>query len=219
MTLIDLGPEGQYSLGDASGRIYGVVTGVVTDNKDENDPAKLGRVKVRLPWLAEDVESPWARVATPMAGKQRGLFCLPEVGDEVLVAFEHGDPGHPYVLGGLWNGKDEPPAVNPEGKNDQRLLRSRSGLTLLLDDASGKERIVVADKDGEQAVVVDVANKKVVVNSGGDVEITAEQGTVSIAAKTLKLSSSGATELKASGDLDLGGKTVNIKGQPTVNIN
>jgi uncharacterized protein involved in type VI secretion and phage assembly len=219
MNLIDLGSDGQYSLADASGRIYGVVTGVVTDNKDDNDPAKLGRVKVQFPWLAEDAESPWARVATPMAGKQRGLFCLPEVGDEVLVAFEHGDPGHPYVLGGLWNGKDEPPAANPDGKNDQRLLRSRSGLTLLLDDASGKERIVVADKDGKQSVLVDVANKKVVVTSGGDVEITAEQGTVSITAKTLKLSSSGATELKASGNLDLGGKTVNVKGQPTVNIN
>ena len=88
-----------------NGRILGVVTGVVTNNKD---PDKLGRVKVRFPWLSDTDESWWARVASPMAGKDRGVFFLPEVDDEVLVAFEHGDPRFPYVIGALWNGSTPP---------------------------------------------------------------------------------------------------------------
>ena len=79
-----------------SHRLYGVVVGLVTNNQD---PDKLGRVKVRFPWLGDSDESAWARLATPMAGKDRGLYFLPEVDDEVLVVFEHGDLRFPYILG------------------------------------------------------------------------------------------------------------------------
>src|SRR2546426_9457473 len=82
-------------------KLYGVVAGIVTNNED---PDGLGRVKIRFPWLSEDNESWWARIAAPMAGKERGAYFLPEVDDEVLVAFEHGDVNFPYVLGALWNG-------------------------------------------------------------------------------------------------------------------
>ncbi len=81
-------------------RINGVVIGIVTNN---NDPQGMGRVRVRFPWRGDDDESYWARVATMMAGKDRGTFFLPEVDDEVLVAFDHGDINHPYVIGALWN--------------------------------------------------------------------------------------------------------------------
>jgi uncharacterized protein involved in type VI secretion and phage assembly len=216
VNLSGLVPDGSGTLADASGRIYGVVTGVVTDNKD---PDGMGRVKVRLPWLAADVESTWARIATPMAGNERGLALLPEVDDEVLVAFAHGVPAYPYVLGALWNGKDKPPETNADGNNDKRVIVSRSGLRVLLDDAAGAERIELADKEGQLSIVVDVANKKVTVTSGGDVEISAAQGTVAISGQTVKLSSTGATEIKATGTLDLGGQSVNVKGQPMVNIN
>ncbi|MHC5258235.1 phage baseplate assembly protein V [Streptomyces sp. UC4497] len=219
MNTIELWPYGQRTLADATGRVYGVVTGVVTANKDEDKPERVGRVKVRLPWLADDAETGWIRIATPMAGKDRGLFVLPEPGDEVLVAFEHGDPGHPYVLGALWNGKDTPPATNSDGTNDKRMIRSRSGLTVLLDDTDGKERIQIADKDGKQAIVVDMAGKKVTITSSGDIELTAKDGTVTISAKTLKLASSGETGISAKGTLAIGGKTVNVKGDPKVNIN
>ena len=73
---------------DASSRVSGVVVGVVTNNQD---PEGMGRVKVKFPWLSDEDESNWARVAAPMAGKERGFYFLPEVEDEVLVAFEHGD--------------------------------------------------------------------------------------------------------------------------------
>ena len=108
MNLVQM--DAQYTLAEASGRIYGVVVGIVTAN--QGDPDGLGRVKVRFPWLASDAESAWARIATLMAGNKRGSFFLPEVEDEVLVAFEHGDLRYPYILGALWNGKDKPPDTN-----------------------------------------------------------------------------------------------------------
>src|SRR5689334_2824184 len=96
-------------------RLFGVVVGVVTNIQDDQG---LGRVKVKFPWLSDTDESHWARVAVPMAGHQRGFYFLPEVDDEVLVAFEHGSADYPYILGALWNGKDEPPASNGDGKNN-----------------------------------------------------------------------------------------------------
>jgi uncharacterized protein involved in type VI secretion and phage assembly len=208
--------DGQRTLADASGRIYGVVIGIVTDNKD---PDNLGRVKVRFPWLASDAESPWARIAALMAGNERGSFYLPEVDDEVLVAFEHGVLLYPYVLGALWNGKDKPPETNSDGKNNKRLLKSRSGMTILLDDASGSEKIQIADKDSQNTVVVDMANKKITITSNGDIDIIASQGTITLDAQTVKLNSSGQMDVQATGTLNVQGQTVNIKGQPTVNIN
>ena len=98
-----------------SGRIHGVVVGIITDN---NDPEELGRVRVSFPWRGERDQSRWARVATLMAGNDRGTFFLPEVEDEVLVAFDRGDMNHPYVIGTLWNGVDTPPETNSDGSNN-----------------------------------------------------------------------------------------------------
>jgi uncharacterized protein involved in type VI secretion and phage assembly len=207
---------GGWSLADAAGRIYGVVVGIVTDNKD---PDALGRIKVKLPWLSPDAESDWARIATLMAGNERGAFFLPEVDDEVLVAFEHGDLRFPYVLGALWNGTDKPPESNSDGQNDRRLFRSRSGMMVGFNDADGNETIEIADKDGRTKVVVEMSGKKITLSSSGDIEVKAADGTVSISAKTIKLDSTGKTEVTATGTLDVKGQTVNIKGQPTVNIN
>jgi uncharacterized protein involved in type VI secretion and phage assembly len=86
-------------------RIYGVVVGIVTNNQD---PEKLGRIKVRFPWLSDVNESAWARLSTPLAGKGRGFYYLPEIEDEVLVAFEFGDINRPIIIGSLWNGENIP---------------------------------------------------------------------------------------------------------------
>src|SRR5437868_30783 len=128
---------------NAPGQVNGVVVGIVTNNQD---PDGLGRVKVRFPWLSDTDESTWARVAAPMAGKDRGAYFLPEVDDEVLVAFEHGDPRFPYVLGALWNGNAQPFLTNEDGKNDLRVIRSRSGHTIVLNDKDGEETIEIVDK-------------------------------------------------------------------------
>ena len=216
MSFLELLDRNQHTPSDASGRIYGVAVGVVTDNKD---PDSLGRIKVKLPWLPDDTESAWARVLTFMAGKDRGAVYLPEVEDEVLVAFEHGDVRFPYVLGALHNGKDTPPFTNDDGNNDKRMLKSRAGMTLTFDDKSGAEKIELADKDGKDSVVIDMANKKVTLTSSGDLELKAEQGTVKITAQKLAVETTDAAEVKASGTLDLKGSTVNVKGSPSVNIN
>ena len=84
-------------------RINGVVIGLVTDL---SDPEGLGRIRVSFPWLGDNVQSNWARIAAPMAGGERGVFFQPEIGDEALVAFEQGEVRSPYILGFLWNGDD-----------------------------------------------------------------------------------------------------------------
>jgi uncharacterized protein involved in type VI secretion and phage assembly len=156
---------------DLGGRILGVVVGVVTNNQD---PDNLGRVKVRFPWLSKDDDSHWARVVTPMAGKDRGLYFLPEVEDEVLVMFEHGVVTHPVVIGALWNGKDTPPAKNDDGKNNLRVIKSRSGHTVTLDDTEGSEKITIRDKSGESEIVMDAAKKSVSITAGQDLTIKAK---------------------------------------------
>ena len=141
------------ALGERSDRVYGVVIGVVTNN---DDPDKLGRVKVKFPWLSDDDESFWAPLSVPMAGNGRGTYFLPEVDDKVLVAFEHGDPRFPFVLGSVWSGYDKPPEENDGGKNDVRVIRSRSGHQIRLDDKDGEERIEIVDKGGKSSIVFDV---------------------------------------------------------------
>lgn len=105
-----------------------MLVGIVSNN---NDPKKWGRVRVKFPTLTEEHESNWARVVSVGAGAGRGFDCLPEVNDEVLVAFEHGDIHRPYVIGGVWNGTDAPPAVVTDsvvdGKVRLRTFKTRVG--------------------------------------------------------------------------------------------
>lgn len=172
-------------------QIYGVVVGVVTNNQD---PEKLGRVKVRFPWLNDEDESAWARVVTLRAKKNVGTWFLPDVDDEVLVAFEHGDVRFPYVLGGLWNGVDTPPRDNEDGKNNEMVIRSKlghefvisdedgkgrmqlktaEGHEILLDDTAGSEKITITDKNGENSLVFDSAKNEIEIKSGAKVVIVA----------------------------------------------
>jgi uncharacterized protein involved in type VI secretion and phage assembly len=127
-------------------RVYGVVVGLVID---AHDPDEQGRVKLRFPWLAEEGnESGWAPVARPMAGKERGYWYVPEIDDEALVAFEHGDVNHPTVLGFLHNGVDRPPSGGVD--EHVRRLRSVVGHDFELDDRSGKESVRLSSKNGHR---------------------------------------------------------------------
>lgn len=147
------------TLGGPVNRITGVVIGIVVDNKD---PEGLYRVKVKFPWVREsagkysdapdkeDFLSSWARIATFMAGPDRGAFWLPEVDDEVLVAFEHGDVRRAFVIGSLWSPVDKAIHDNKSqgGKNNFRTLFSRSGHVIQFQDDSenGKEKIILQTK-------------------------------------------------------------------------
>jgi uncharacterized protein involved in type VI secretion and phage assembly len=197
-------------------RIHGVVVAVVTNNQD---PDGMGRVKVKFPWLSGADESTWARVATPMAGKARGVYFLPEVDDEVLVAFEQGDVRFPYVLGALWNGQEAPPATNGDGKNNVRVIKSRSGHLIRLDDTDGGEKIEIIDKSGKNSIGIDASANTITVKADGDISLESGQGKVVIKAQAVeikstaqdvKLESAGGMDVKASGQLTLKGSAVNI---------
>jgi phage protein D/phage baseplate assembly protein gpV len=128
-----------------------MLVGIVTNN---NDPDKWGRVKVKFPTLTEEHESNWARVVSAGAGANRGFDCLPEVNDEVLVAFEHGDIHRPYVIGGVWNGKDAPPEVVADsvadGKVRLRTFKTRLGhkLQFVEEDKGTKKGVYLNTVDG-----------------------------------------------------------------------
>ena len=198
-------------------RVTGVMVAIVIDNQD---PDGLGRVKVKYPALADGDIGHWARIAVLMAGDQRGTFFLPEVADEVLVAFEGGDIESPYVLGALWNGVDKPPDANADGKNNLRLIKSRSGHIVRLDDTDGSEKIEIIDKSGNNSITFDTANNTITISSAQDIDLDASQGTIKLTAQNISLSSTSDTKIQAQGGLTLDGSpgTTVLKGS-TVNIN
>ena len=172
------------------GAMQGVVVAVVTDNKDPD-----GLARVRLSFPGETRADEWARVVTPMAGAGRGFYCLPEVGDEVVVAFERGDPGRPYVLGALWSETAPPPEKNEEGANNRRVFRSRSGHAIVLDDTVGAERVEIVDGTSN-TILLDASDNTVSVFSGGDVTIESRNGTLRLKGAVVEIE--GAT-VKVSG--------------------
>lgn len=199
-----------------AGRIYGAVIGIVTNNED---PEGLGRVKVKFPWLSADEESTWARLATLMAGNERGVYFLPEVDDEVLVIFEQGDVRFPYIIGALWNGKDKPPTTNADGKNNIREIVSRSGHVIRLNDEEGKETIEIIDKSEKNKIIFDTANNAISVTADQNISLKSPQGSIQLEAKTIEIKSTSETKLEAGAAMNLEAKaTMNIKGQ-TINLN
>jgi uncharacterized protein involved in type VI secretion and phage assembly len=148
------------------GRFYGVFPALVTNVKDDDGQA---RVKVSLPWSADTDGAKyeaWARLATMMAGNNRGSFFVPDVNDEVLVAFEAGDPRRPYVVGALWNGKDKPPeTMDGGGNNNKKVIRSRNGVKITLDDTSGSETLTVETPGGQKITLKDGAGQVTIVDS------------------------------------------------------
>lgn len=183
-------------------RWYGVYPAIVTDVVD---PDGQGRVRVSLPWSPDPAGASyeaWARLATLMGGAGRGSWFIPDRDDEVLVSFEGGDPRRPYVLGGLWNGTDAPPqSMDSAGDNDKKVLRSRNGVTVTLDDTDGSERLVletpggqrVTLKDGPGAIQIEDANGNsvklepagVTVNTAAKATVTASSAEISAAMLTV----------------------------------
>jgi uncharacterized protein involved in type VI secretion and phage assembly len=131
-------------------KINGVVIGIV---KNLDDPQNLGRVEVEFPWLSDANKSFWTRIATLMAGSGRGSWFMPEEEDEVLVAFEHGNPQHPYIVGFLWNGVDKPPNQGIDSK--VRRLQTVSGHVLEFDDRLGQEMIRIKTPAGNEITIQD----------------------------------------------------------------
>jgi len=166
--------------------LQGVYSGTVLDNRDREG---LARVCVRVPGIAD--AGIWARIATMMAGQNRGTLFLPDVNDEVLVAFERGDQRIPYVIGALWNGKDKPPMSSADAATT-RMIRSRSGVTFRIDD---KDASLVIETPGGQRVTLD--------DSPGSVRIEDANG------NSVTLATSGIT-INASAKITLNASTVEV---------
>jgi uncharacterized protein involved in type VI secretion and phage assembly len=192
----------------AGERFYGMTVGIVTNNQD---PDNLGRVKVRFPWLSDGEESQWARLVSPMAGRDRGLYCLPEVDDEVLVAFEHGMPEFPYILGGLWNGQDAPPETNDDGENNKRTLKSRSGHTICLDDTDGAEKIEITDGSGKNTITLNTAENSITITADGDITLQSQNGKLILRGNGVEISSQAEVAIEAS-------QAMNLKAGPEVKV-
>ena len=166
------------------GRWYGVVPATVSDLQD---PDSQGRVKVKLGWAPDGAGGQgyeaWARMATLFAGKNRGSWFLPDVGDEVLVAFEHGDPRRPYVIGGLWNGNDSPPQ-SASSSNAIKQIRSRNGVKITLDDSDGQESLKLETPGGQKFTLKDGPGAVTIEDSNGNsVKLETSGITVTAAAK------------------------------------
>jgi uncharacterized protein involved in type VI secretion and phage assembly len=185
------------------GRFYGVYPALVTDIAD---PDGQGRVRVQLPWSSDEEGrryEVWARLATLMGGANRGSWFIPDVDDEVLVCFEAGDTRRPYVIGGLWNGRDAPPeSMDGGGQNNLKVLRSRNGVKVTLDDANGQERLLLETPGGQQLLLKD---------GPGSIELQDSNG------NSVKLEPAGIT-VNAAAKVTINGSTVEISaGMVTVN--
>jgi len=151
------------------GRWYGVYPALVMN---VSDPDGQGRVKVSLPWSPDGSSARyevWARLSTLMGGNNRGSWFIPDVNDEVLVSFAAGDPRWPFVLGGLWNGSDTPPeSMDGAGNNNLKVLRSRNGVKITLDDQNGQEKLLLETPGGQKVTLKDGPGSIEVQDSNGN---------------------------------------------------
>ena len=190
--------------------VPGVVIGLVTDNSDPDD---LGRVKVKFPWLSDDFETWWAPVTQLGAGSERGMFFLPEVNDEVLVAFNHGDIRQPVIIGQLYNGVDKPKDARDHidgtsGGVKKRSITSKLGNSIEFHDDSSKKGIDVTTAGGGYKITLDETNTSILVSSDGTIEIQgAGDITIKSSSGSLTLEAAQALELKAATGVKIDGGT------------
>src|SRR5438874_13385350 len=186
------------------GLFYGVYPAIVTDSVD---PHTQGRVKVRLPWSPDPDGSNyevWARLATMMGGNNRGSWFIPDKDDEVLVAFEGGNPRRPYVVGALWNGKDSPPEqVDGAGENYLKTILSRQGVRITLDDTDGATKLRLETPMGQSIVLSDEDLAIVAQDATGNSIKLAPEGITITAVAEVKIQASTA-------EIDAGMLTVDV---------
>ncbi len=177
--------------------IPGVAVAIVTDN---NDPEALGRVKLKLPRLSDSFETDWVRMAQPGAGNQRGAVLMPEVNDEVLVAFEQGDIRSPFVVGMLYNGQDKPnlgSGLFDYGKVKRRGFISKKGGALVFLDDDAKEGIALLSGDKGLRISLNRTDSKVRIYSDGTVEIEAARDVTITSGQNIEIKAGQALKISA----------------------
>ena len=180
-------------------RWYGVYSAIVRDN---DDPENLGRIKVLLAWVPDSAGivglekgqqyEGWARLTTFMAGQARGAWFIPEINDEVLVAFEGGHPGRPCVIGSLWNGRDVPPtAMDSQRENNVKLLKSRSGVEIKINDEDGDEYVQIQTPGGRRIKLSDYAGGCIRIEDNGANSIELDSSGITVSSNaTVRLDAS-----------------------------
>jgi phage baseplate assembly protein V len=172
-------------------KIHGVVTGQVISR---DDPDQQGRIQVSLPFLGGENSSYWAPVATMMAGNKAGSWFMPEIGDEVLIAFLQDDVAHPFIVGFLWNGQDAPPDTDPQN----RIILTPGGHTLRFQDKDGEKKVILQSSGGQVVTLDDSGN--------GSITVTSPNGSV-----TINSSDSSSITLQGGGRIfTMSGGTVQI---------
>ena len=184
---------------DRNDRFYGVVTGTVINVVD---PMFLGRVQVRLPFVDPDEVSPWARVATPMTGIACGHYFIPNVGDEVLVAFEHGDMNAPYVIGSLWNATAPPPLPSPVPQI--RMIRTLAGNTITITELP-------------PSILIQTATGHTILMSPAGIQITAATSIVNLTADGVTVTGAN-VNLVGTAAINLTAPNVTINGAAATNV-
>ena len=172
---------------------------------DNNDPEAMGRIQVQFAWQQnENTVSPWIRIITPHSGKEQGFYFIPEIGDEVLVAFEGGNAEKPYVIGSLYHGKAKPDTLF-ESENNIKAIRTRSGHTIEFIDKDGSEELKIYDYNKENYVITLASHsKEITIVSQGNIDIKAEgdmsmeaTGDMKIKANNIQMESSQDFDMKA----------------------
>jgi phage protein D len=192
--------------GSAGGApINGVVVAIVTDN---NDPDNMARVKLKFPWLDDSYESHWARLAQLGAGPNSGTVWIPEVNDEVLVAFEHGDVRRPYVIGNLYNGIDTPnegSGLFDNGKVKRRGFISRKGHKFIFFDDANKAGVAIISSDGKFKISLNETNSEIHISSQGKVHVESQQDMTLESQANLNLKAGQGLKVEAGTNLEMKG--------------
>lgn len=197
-------------------RVPGLVPAIVTDN---NDPETQGRVRIRFPWLGPKDDTPavstWAPVVQFGAGNGRGAMFIPEVDDEVLVGFDHGNVDHPYVLGGLYNGVDKAPLQDDlfdtsAGQVNQRGFVSRLGHQIVFLDSEAKSGIALTTAKGKISLELKEADGQLHISCQGDVVIDATGDLKLTAQGSLELSGQAGVKIDSSATVEVSGAMIKL---------
>ncbi|TYB44064.1 VgrG-related protein [Actinomadura chibensis] len=200
----------------AAPKVPGVASAIVTDIQD---PRNQGRVKLRFPWLSDDYVSDWARVVQ-YGGVRGGGLLMPDVNDEVLVAFDRGALDHPYVIGGLYNGVDRlpkyrrMPVVGTSGRVNWRSVASRTGNRIELVDAPGQQGVKVASGDDRMTVEMRETGTRLTVHSDGSVDISGNR-TVTVRGPVIRVNATTRLDLQAA---SIGLRAANLMVQGIVEV-
>jgi type VI secretion system secreted protein VgrG len=206
---------------------------------DNNDPEKLGRVKVKFFWAAQNCESNWMRVSTPYSAAGKGMIFIPEEGAQVIVGYEFNNPSHPFVLGSLYP-KGEGNSYTSDD-NKAKLIQTKGGNWISFDDSDGEQVINISNENRTKTFInlsfkdngsIEIKTEGSLSLEGKEVSITAETFSLKadrtieieagqkaeIKAPQLKINADAKAEMSSNGSLKVSGTTVDLEGQALVNV-